>query len=426
MAEKFPKRLAVVTGQLEQLRTLLSAIVPANPFYTRKLEGSGRKFSTLKHFTDSVPLTTKSELAQDQQDNPPYGTNLTFALDQYVRFHQTSGTAGRPIRWLDTAASWDWMRGNWEQVLRAAGVTRADRVFCAFSFGPFIGFWLAFEAALQLGCLCLPGGGLSSAARLRAILENEITVLCCTPTYGLHLAEVATREGIDLAASKVKLLIVAGEPGGSIPGTRQRLSKLWNDARVFDHHGMTEVGPVTFECPERPGVLHVIESAYVPEIIDPASGQTVETGQTGELVLTTLGRIGSPLLRYRTGDLVKAAADTVCQCGRTDLALEGGILGRTDDMVIVRGVNIYPSAVEAMMRAFPDVAEYQVQVSTANALVELHIQVEPTPTCANPEGLTKALQDLCETVWSLRVPVSLAAPGALPRYELKAHRWVRI
>jgi phenylacetate-CoA ligase len=425
VAENFPKRLVIATNHMEQLRALLVAIIPANAFYARKFEaaGIGRKISSLGQFSAEVPFTLKRELVEDQHEHPPYGTNLTYPLDQYVRYHQTSGTSGAPLRWLDNAASWSWMAGNWEYILRTAGVTRTDRIFCAFSFGPFIGFWLAFEAASRLGCLCLPGGGLSSAARLRLLIENEVTVLCCTPTYGIHLAEVAARENIDLRASKVKTLIVAGEPGGSIPSTRQRLKKLWNNARVFDHHGMTETGPVSYECPARPGVLHVLESEYIAEIVDPASSRAVPPGQTGELVLTTLGRTASPVLRYRTGDLVKASLDTVCECGRSDLALEGGIIGRTDDMVIIRGVNIYPTAVEEIIRGFGEIAEYQVNISTSNALHEISIQIEAVAG-ANADSLAQALQKKFETAWSLRVPVAAVAPGTLPRYELKARRWI--
>ncbi len=428
MAVGFPKRLAIVTSQVDQLRALLSAIIPANPFYTAKFDAAGasRKISNLGQFTDAFPFTTKQELVEDQRAHPPYGTNLTYPLERYVRFHQTSGTSGNPLRWLDTIESWNWMVGNWSQVLRAAEVTAQDRVFCAFSFGPFIGFWLAFEAAVRMGCLALPGGGLSSAARLRLILENEVTVLCCTPTYAIHLAEVAVREKIDLAGSRVRGIIVAGEPGGSIEGTRNRIAQLWPGARVFDHHGMTEVGPVSYECPARPGVLHIMESAFVAEIVEPASGQPVERGHSGELVLTTLGRIGSPLLRYRTGDLVKAAKDTVCECGRSDLALEGGILSRTDDMVIIRGVNVYPSAVEQIIRGIPEIAEYQVQISNATTLPEISAQIEPVPGCSSPDAVAHELERKFETLWSLRVPVTTVAPGTLPRQELKAKRWLKV
>lgn len=420
MAEIFPKRLALLTSQTNQLQALLAAILPANAFYSQKLEAAGarRRIANLGQFQE-FPFTFKHELAKDQQDNPPYGTNLTFPIERYVRCHQTSGTSGAPLRWLDTTESWNWMLGNWEQVLRAAGVTRADRVFCAFSFGPFLGFWLAYEAALRLGSLCFPGGGLSSAARLRIILDNAITAVCCTPTYGIHLAEVAAQGKIDLAASPVKLMIVAGEPGGSIPGTRQRLGELWPGVRVFDHHGMTETGPVSFECPARSGVLHIMESGYIAEIVDPVKGTAVPPGDPGELVLTTLGRTGSPLLRYRTGDLVRPSLASLCECGRSDLAFEGGILGRTDDMVIVRGVNIYPSAVEEIIRGMPEIAEYLVRIDDSKALSEMTVQIESS------EHVARALEQKFEAAWSLRVPVTIAASGTLPRYELKAKRWVR-
>jgi phenylacetate-CoA ligase len=317
------------------------------------------------------------------------------------------------------------MVNNWLEVLRSAGVTQEDKVFCAFSFGPFIGFWLAFEAAQRMGCLALPGGGLSSTARLQSIFDQAATVLCCTPTYALRLAEVAAAENIDRYASPLRLIIVAGEPGGSIPATRQRIEELWPGARVVDHHGMTEVGPVTFECPARPGTLHVIETSYLPEIIHQETGRHIETGQVGELVLTPLGRLGMPVLRYRTGDLVKSSLDTLCECGRSDLALDGGILGRTDDMVVVRGVNVYPNAVEDIIRGSGKVAEYRVEVSQVQGLAELNIEIEPTPDCSDAAGLARQLERAFETAFALRVPVRVAAPNALPRFELKAKRWLR-
>jgi phenylacetate-CoA ligase len=316
------------------------------------------------------------------------------------------------------------MLRNWEQVYRAANLTRADRVFFAFSFGPFLGFWTAFESAARLGALCFPGGGMSSNARLRAILDSQTTVLCCTPSYAMRLAEVATAENISLAQSPVKLLLVAGEPGGCIPATRSRLQELWPGARVFDHHGMTEVGPVTYECPDRPGVLHVHEMAYVAEIIEPATGKLLHGGETGELVLTTLGRVGSPVLRYRTGDLVKSSLDTVCHCGRNDLALEGGILGRVDDMVVVRGVNVYPSAVEEIIRVRGGVEEYRVRVSHAGTLTELAVDVEFAEPGTAPEKAAQLERDF-DSALALRVPVSVVPAGTLPRPETKAQRWIK-
>jgi len=426
MAGDFPKRLARSQRQWVLLRELFAAILPANRFYAARLQPEMlSRLTGIQEFCEQVPFTTKAELAADQKAHPPYGTNLTYPLERYTRCHQTSGTAGAPLRWLDTPESWNWMLANWTQVFGAAGVTRADRVFFAFSFGPFIGFWLAFEAAARLGCLCLPGGGLSSAARARAIIDHGATVLCCTPTYAIRLAEAAAADGIDLAASRVRVVLVAGEPGGSIPATRSRIEALWPGARVRDHHGMTEVGPVTFECPARPAVLHVMEEAYLAEVIDPASGQAAPPAAVGELVLTTLGRAGSPLFRYRTGDLVKLAPGAVCACGRSELALEGGILGRTDDMVAVRGVNVYPSAIEEIIRHCGGVAEYQVRLGTARAMAELSLQIEPAPDCPDAPGLARKLERSFYSALALRVPVTFVPAGSLPRFEMKATRWVR-
>ncbi len=425
MPAPFPSRAELESLQLEQLGSLVAELIPANKFYTQKLQAAGVGFdiASLADFTARFPFTTKAELVADQLAHLPYGTNLTYPLDRYTRFHQTSGTSGAPLRWLDTPESWDAMIESWAEIFRAAEVGTGDRVMFAFSFGPFLGFWLAFEAAERLGCRCLPGGGLSSVARLRLMRDNHATVLCCTPTYAVRLAEVAVEENIELHSLGVKTIIVAGEPGGSIPATRAKLESLWPGARIFDHHGMTEVGPVTYECPKQPGVLHVIESAYFTEVIDPVTGAAAANG---ELVLTTLTRAGSPLLRYRTGDLVKRSpGQGQCACGRHELTLVGGILGRVDDMIIVRGVNVYPTAVEGILRRFADVAEYRVHVSRSTALTELRIEVEPTDLCGDVRGLAAEVQQALQAAFNLRLTVEMVPPGSLPRFELKARRWLR-
>jgi phenylacetate-CoA ligase len=413
----------MAADQLAQLRRLLAALLPGNAFYRKKLAGLDPAIASLEDFSARFPFTTKQELAEDQRESPPFGTNLTFPIARYTRFHQTSGTASAPLRWVDTPESWNGMVESWKDIFRAAGVGAADRVYFAFSFGPFIGFWLAFDAAQQLGCLCLPGGGLSSAGRLQGILDNRATVVCCTPSYAAHLAETAARKRIDLKSGAVHALIVAGEPGGSIPATRRRLRELWPGARIFDHHGMTETGPVSHECPQEPGTLHVLERAYLAEVVD-ARGQPARAGEAGELVLTTLGRTGSPVLRYRTGDVARAKArGEACACGRHDLALAGGILGRTDEMLIVRGVNIYPTAVEEVLRGFPELAEYRVDVDGSRSLVELRLCVEPRADCAEPAALAARVQEALHGVFNLRMPVTLAPAGSLPRFEMKAKRW---
>lgn len=403
-----------------ELRALLSAILQDNPFYSAKLRGASPDSDLA-----SLPFTLKQELIEDQAAHPPYGSNLTYPLDRYTHFCQTSATtSGTPLRWLDTPQSWNWMLDNWVRVYQAAGVGAGDRIFFAFSFGPFLGFWTGFEAAARIGALAIPGGGMRSAARLRTIIETSATVLCATPTYAIRLAEVAGEENIDLTAAKVRILIVAGEPGGSVPATRSYISKLWGGARVVDQHGMTEIGPVSYGCPKRPGVLHVIEDSYIPEVIDPVTCRPVPRGVTGELVLTNLGRLGSPLVRYRTSDLVRAAAADRCECGTSDLALDGGILGRTDDMLVVRGVNVYPSAVDNILRGFDAVTEYRVEIQNHRTLPELSIRVEPAPGHAHDSNLTHRLEAALTNAFALRIPVSVVSQGSLPRFEMKARRWV--
>jgi phenylacetate-CoA ligase len=423
MSGPFPDRATLDAHQLARLRDLLGVTLRSNSFYRGKLASLGADYlpASLDEFRDRVPFTTKAELAEDHAQHQPYGSNLTFPLERYTRCHQTSGSTGQPMRWLDTNESWSGLLESWIEVYRAARVVLEDRIFFAFSFGPFLGFWTAFESALKVGCLCLPGGGLSTSARLHSILANQATVICCTPTYAMRLAEVARDERVDLSTSSVRLIIVAGEPGGSLPGTRRVISEAWNGARVFDHHGMTEVGPVTHECFSQPGVLRVIETSYLPEIVDPTTGEAVAPGSDGELVLTTLCRTGSPLLRYRTGDVVQALPARENPDGIADLCLAGGILGRVDDMITVRGVNVYPSAVDQIVHECGGVDEYQVRVLAHRALVEIEILIEADDAEKTSGRLTQLLQNRL----SLRVPVKQAEAGTLPRFEMKAKRWVR-
>jgi phenylacetate-CoA ligase len=422
-AEGFLERPALADLQWERLRTLLNDILPQNRFYAQKLAQAGVDPAAIESAADlaRLPYTTKEELVADQERHPPYGQVLTYPLTRYSRLHQTSGTVGRPLRWLDTLESWNRLLECWEVMYRIVGLKPEDRLFFPFSFGPFLGFWTAFDAACRRGNLCLPGGGMSSTARLRFLLDHQVTVVLCTPTYALRLAEVAEQEGIDLAGSGVRMVIVAGEPGGSIPATRQRIETVWG-ARVFDHNGLTEVGPVGIECLENPAGIHLLETEYLAEVHDPDTGRPVAAGQVGELVLTNFVRWGSPLLRYRTGDLVRAG-DRPCPCGRILMRLEGGILGRTDDMIHLRGNNLYPSALEAVIHRFPEVAEYRVEVDRSGPLAALCVEVEPSVPergSALADQVGRAIRD--ELLF--RAEVRAVPPGTLPRFEMKARRVV--
>jgi phenylacetate-CoA ligase len=257
-------------------------------------------------------------------------------------------------------------------------------------------------------------------------IDNEVDIICCTPTYALHMAVAAREAGIDLPASKVRALIVAGEAGGSVPEVRRRIEEGWG-ARVFDHNGMTEIGALGFECWERPGEgVHLIESECIAEVIDPATGKEVPEGETGELILTNLGRVGSPLIRYRTGDHVRLTRGRKCACGRWFARLEGGILGRIDDMFTVRGNNVFPTAIEAVIRRFPEVAEFRVTVTSGAGLASVAVEVEPTPPAmASGDLLAKRVASALQESLSFRADVSAVPTGALPRFEMKAKRFVR-
>ena len=420
-AECLPRH-EIESRQASRLATLLGHIDGRNPFYTEKFSCAGIRISDLDLPEDlgRLPFTTKAELIADQNASPPWGTALSASLAQYTRYNQTSSTTGRPLRWLDTTDSWQWMLECWKAVYRAARVGPADRIFFPFSFGPFLGFWTAFEAGTQLGAHCVPAGGMTSETRLGLIDVLQPTVVCCTPTYALRLVEVASTRGGALADGSVRVLIVAGEPGGNIPATRRQIETGWG-ARVIDHHGLTEVGPISFECWENPGFVHLNECEYICEVLDPHTGIRVPDGHQGELVVTNLGRLASPVIRYRTRDIVVRTSEP-CPCGRTLSRLAGGILSRADDMVYVRGVNIYPAAIEAVVRTVREVVEYRATVQSAGALGTLSVEIEVS--VADPETVAALVESKLGEALGLTVPVIVAEPGMLPRFDMKARRFI--
>lgn len=418
----------LTTWQSERLRALIADVIPANPFWTRRFRDAGLNPMAIQSLEDlhQLPLTSKQELAEDQAAAPPYGRNLSFEMTAYARLHQTSGTTtGHPLRWLDTPASWQWMLECWSTIYRLMNLRPSDRLCFPFSFGPFLGFWAGFEGALKQGNLCLAAGGMSSEARLKLIQENQITVLGCTPTYALRLAEVAAEKGIDVSTSSVRGILVAGEPGGAIASVRQRIETAWG-ARVFDHWGMTEIGPLGSEAEDDPGCLTMIESACIAEIIDTSTGRPVPPGTAGELVITNLGRTGSPVFRYRTGDLVIADPDLHAS-GRVWTRLKGGILGRTDDMFIVRGNNVFPASIESIIREFREIAEFRIVVSRHREMNHVKLEIEPSSD-VNPQGQDSLMTQVSKTIkerLQFQAEVVVVPCGSLPRFEMKAKRLVR-
>jgi len=419
--ETMPRK-ALEELQIEKLRSVLKQIYGRNRFYTDKLDAAGIHPESIKTLDDlkRLPLTSKSELVQAQSDALPLGSNATFEESAYSRFHQTSGTTGTPLRVLDTPESWDWWGRCWGHVLAGAGLTENDRLFVPFSFGPFIGFWAAVEGARKINALMIPGGGRDSLQRLHLMKELGVTAMCCTPTYALRLAEVARESAFDLSDIPLRTLIHAGEPGANVPATKARIESAWN-AKCFDHAGASEIGAHSFECEVQPNGTHVTESEFIVEVLNPETQEAVPEGEQGELIITNLGRIGYPVIRYRSGDLVVLNQQT-CACGRSFGRFEGGVLGRADDMVVVRGINVFPSAVENLVRQCEAVEEFRITVSTNREMGNLAIELDLSKN-ANPESARKTVDQAIQNELSLRPEISVVPSGSLPRFEMKAKRF---
>jgi phenylacetate-CoA ligase len=393
--------------QLSRLNQLLAAILPRNVFYARKLTGVRCPLASWDRLAE-LPLTTKEELLEAGERFPP--ANLTYDLAAYTRVHCTSGTHSRPLYVYDTDEDWRWWIETWQYVLDAADVTGEDRALMAFSFGPFIGFWSAAAALSQRGALVIPTGGMNTAARLDILEACRATVVCCTPTYALRMSEVASQQRRRLQDGSVRTLIVAGEPGGSLPSVRSRIQQAWG-AGVIDHGGATEVGPWGYGDSSGAG-LHIVESEFIAEFLPPSDGHD----GPHELVLTALGRYGWPVIRYRTGDLVRPVWERHAE--NSFVWLEGGIVGRADEMLVVRGVNVYPSAIEEMLRSFPDIDEFRITVYREGELDQLKLEVEDRRN--DPERIVARFQ----TQLGLRVIVECVPPGSLPRFEAKSRRLI--
>lgn len=402
---------ALASFQVAKFNELLRRILPHNRFYATKLASARKPIDCLTDLQD-FPYTTKDELVESKSGG--FAANLTYPFEQYVRLHRTSGTRGRPMMVLDTEEDWQWWVWSWQFVLDAAEIGPEDRVAMAFSFGPFIGFWSAFDAVVARGSLVAPTGGMNSLARLDLIRTMRATAIMCTPSYALHLSEVAEENHMDVASWGVHRVIVAGEPGGSIPAIQKRIENAWN-ARVIDHAGASESGAWGFANSDGTGLV-VNESEFIAEFRSLETGAPAGEGELSELILTTLGRFGSPVIRYRTGDLVKPTWNSQGDCRFVELL--GGVLGRTDDMLIVRGVNIFPTSVEQILRSFPEVVEYRMTATKMGVLDNLVIEIEDRLN--DPERVAKELQ----LRLGLRVDVEVVPAGTLPRFEGKGKRFV--
>lgn len=420
--------------KLHKLQALAAWAYERSPYFRRKYDEAGLKPDQIRSLDDlrRIPYLTKEEWLQEQAHHPLFGEVLANDRNNAIRYHSTSGTSGRtPLRVLDSTRDWQWISEMWAYGFWGFGVRPADTVYFAFSYGAFIGFWGAHYCCEKIGALTLAGGGpatLKTEDRVRMIVELGATTVCATPTYVLRMAQAAREMGIDLPKeSQVTKVILSGEPGGSIPAVKRMVEEAWG-APCADTAGMTEIGTIMiFECARQPGGTHIIEDNFIEEVIHPQTGEPVGYGQRGERVVTSFGRAFIPLLRYRTGDLVEKVPYRECPCGRTFDLYKGGILGRVDDMKLIRGTNVFPSAVEAIVREFDAIDEFQIVLTR-----EENIRDEVTVLCElkpGREGEWAELQprlahQLADGHEGLRFNVERAERNQLPRFELKARRLV--
>ncbi|OGK88671.1 MAG: hypothetical protein A2X51_05555 [Candidatus Rokubacteria bacterium GWC2_70_24] len=417
-------RAAMTRWQSERLRAQVRHAAAHSPFYRRKFRAAGVSPARIRTLDDlrNLPFTTKDELKENQAAAPPWGDVLAVPLAEVLRVHLTSATTGRPLAFLDTREDWYGFYHSYARSLYAYGVRKADMVMAAFSYGPWIGYWSGFYAAQDLGCLVFPVGGLSTDQRIDALLTYPITVLGCTPSYALFLAEHAAKKGIDLAKdTRIRITWHTGEPGAAIPATKARIEAAFG-AEAYDLPGLTEIAAWGFECDARAGLTHVHEDYCYPEVLD-EQDRPVGPGGRGELVFTSLYRKAMPLIRYRTRDIVQVA-DRKCPCGRTLIAFEGGVHARLDDMKKVRGIIVYPRRIEELVRPHAAVDEFQVVFRRHEGLDDILVRIDPSASLslAERDGLRARLADDLRTGLGIRVTVEMAEPGALPRWDHKARR----
>ncbi|MFQ5777080.1 MAG: phenylacetate--CoA ligase family protein [Terriglobia bacterium] len=417
-----PEHLRAV--QLLKLKRIVVWAYRNSPFYRKKFDRANLVPHDIQELDDikKLPLTTKAEwLAAQGERDVDFGPLLATSESEVVRYHQTSGTTGKPIRLAFSQRDWNWWMECWAHGLTACGLSATDRVLVCFPFNLFVGWWGGLDTARLLGSRVYSGGGMTTEQRLQVVRDHEITTLMASPSYLLHLARVAESAlGWRTQDLHVRKLICGAEPGGSIPSIRRCLQEAWR-AEVFDHLGASEVGPWGYECEAHPGGVHICEGFFLMEFIDPETGDPAPPGDLAKLVVTALEKNAQPVIRFDAKDLVRVA-DRPCPCGRTYRWVEGGLLGRADDLLKVRGVLFSPRAVEDVVRSSHPSAEYRVFVSRRAAMDEVTLKME---MAAGSDSGPRVVDDLVLALklkTNLRFHVELCAPGTFPRQEIKTKR----
>ncbi len=418
---------------LSKLQAAVAWAYDRSAFYRRKWDDAGIDPSSLRSLDDlsRFPVVTKQELRADQVEHPPFGSYLCIARNQVARIHGTSGTTGKPTAFAIGRDDWRRIANAHARIMWGMGLRPSDTIFIASFFSLYMGSWGALAGGERLGATCFPFGAGVSGQTLMAVrwmLDTKPTALYSTPSYALHMAEIARAEGIDPREFGLRVLFFSGEPGASIPTTKRQIEDMYGGLCI-DCGSTAEMSPwmTNGECRQRAG-MHLWQDVVYTEICDPKTFRPVPYGCEGTPVYTHLERSSQPMIRFASGDLTCWTNDP-CDCGRTYPRLPRGIYGRIDDMFIVRGENVYPSAIEDTLRAIPGFGgEFRIVISRVEAMDELVVQAECDQATAHaPEAqvaLAHEMERRLRAVLGVRAIVKLTMPGELPRTEFKARRIV--
>jgi len=412
--------------QLKKFKRIFEWAYYNSPFYKKLYKDAGIEPGDIKTYEDikRVPKIDKGMLRNTQNKEPfPYGDILAVPLTEITEFRQTSGTTGTPVYQADTWQDWEWWSECWAYILYAQGYRDTDRLFLPFGYNIFVAFWACHYAAEKLGCEVVPGGVLDTEARILKMQELKCTAFAATPTYVLGMADTAKKMGIDPKSIGIKKITCAGEPGASIPTTRKRIEDAWG-AKVYDHIGATEIGAWSYMCTVQKG-LHVNEAFFLVEIEDTETGEIIEEPmKNGKMIITAFDRYAKPCIRFDSKDVIRWA-DYDCECGRTFRCIDGGVIGRADDITKVKGVLLAPTAIEEVVRSFEELSdEYEVIVTKKGDIDDIILKIEIKPGYeSRQEDILKKLRDHLRVKTNLGYKIEMHPYGSLPRYALKAKRF---
>ena len=411
---------------LRRIQLLIKHAYDNTPFYRRLYDQKGVKPEDIRTWDDyyhKIPFTDKPYYVQDQEGKD-YGV-AALPKEYFAYDFRTTGTTGVPLREVfslfDMARLGDqYLWGLWD-----SGARPGDSIYFCFDFGFWIGFWGLFHGMRRYGLTCISGAGLSSQDRIKQILALRPAVVTGTPTYFLHMADVSQQMGLDLREAGVRVLVAGGEAGFNIPATRKAVVEVWGCESALDLYGIGELGLVNNECGAHPGGVHMSEDGCHSYSTDPKSGEPVGEGQVGENVITSFTHTTQPFIKYKTHDMVRRYKEFDHGCGWTWDYLEGGVLGRSDFMVVIRGVNVYPTAVENLLGQVKGLSHYhELHVSRESGMDRMLVKVEAetgVPVDTYPE-FRQRTEAMYRDIMGLRLEVEVTAPGSLPRYQLKSTR----